>query len=423
MGKVKKIVISLFVFCLLVSSAEAEDEEAKLPLHGFLQGNYSARVSRKDTDSLESGDFLVAEERFQLETEKYSPDGNSHFFLKADFFHDAIDGKTDTELREGYINLNLDPVNFRLGRQIITWGLGDLIFINDVFPKDWSAFLSGRPLEYLKVGVDCAKIELKSEKISGELVFIPLFQPDRMPSPNLFFLFYPFPGILPTEDPPEKTIENTELALRLYRRIADIDVSVYTYRGFFRTPALQPDSLPTPSAVIFHYPDLISYGLSLQKNFLDGVTSLEIGYYDSKDDKKGIDPFIMNSHTRILIGHQRQLWTDCTLGVQYYGEYMYKYNNYKDTLPLVFYRQDKVRETATLRLTQFLDYQTWQISLFGFYGISEKDYFIIPEVKYKVNDHLWVALGGNILGGKNNMTFFGQFDGNDNIYLSTRFGF
>ena len=46
----------------------------------------------------------------------------------------------------------------RAGRQIITWGLGDLIFINDVFPKDYEAFFSGRPMEYMKKGVDGVKI-------------------------------------------------------------------------------------------------------------------------------------------------------------------------------------------------------------------------------------------------------------------------
>jgi hypothetical protein len=41
---------------------------------------------------------------------------------------------------------------------IITWGVGDLLFINDVFPKDWESFFSGRPPEYLKLGVDGALV-------------------------------------------------------------------------------------------------------------------------------------------------------------------------------------------------------------------------------------------------------------------------
>jgi len=43
--------------------------------------------------------------------------------------------KGDVELREGYIGYTAKIWDIRLGRQIITWGIGDLIFINDVFSK------------------------------------------------------------------------------------------------------------------------------------------------------------------------------------------------------------------------------------------------------------------------------------------------
>ena len=61
-------------------------------------------------------------------------------FLKTDVFYDHIDRKADMELREGYADYTSGKWDTRLGRQVITWGLGDLIFINDVFPKDYEAF-------------------------------------------------------------------------------------------------------------------------------------------------------------------------------------------------------------------------------------------------------------------------------------------
>ena len=42
---------------------------------------------------------------------------------------------------------NLDV---KLGRQVLTWGTGDLLFLNDLFPKDWVSFFAGRDDEYLK---------------------------------------------------------------------------------------------------------------------------------------------------------------------------------------------------------------------------------------------------------------------------------
>ncbi len=53
--------------------------------------------------------------------------------------------KFDGVVREAYADYSRAWLDLRLGRQIITRGVGDLVFINDVFPKDWSAFFPGGP--------------------------------------------------------------------------------------------------------------------------------------------------------------------------------------------------------------------------------------------------------------------------------------
>ena len=59
-------------------------------------------------------------------------------------FYDHIDRKADMELR-GYASYTSGKWDTRLGRQVIIWGLGDLIFINDVFPKTMRRSF-GRPM-------------------------------------------------------------------------------------------------------------------------------------------------------------------------------------------------------------------------------------------------------------------------------------
>lgn len=63
-------------------------------------------------------------------------------------------GEFDVDLREAYLDYTTENCDFRLGRQFVTWGVGDLLFINDVFSKDYVSFFAGRPLEYLKIEVD-----------------------------------------------------------------------------------------------------------------------------------------------------------------------------------------------------------------------------------------------------------------------------
>ncbi|MFQ5792861.1 MAG: hypothetical protein ACE5JI_20525, partial [Acidobacteriota bacterium] len=115
----------------------AAAQEADWPFHGFAQVNWSVRTTGADQDGLISDDFLLGEERLQLELERFSPNGATGFLTKVDFFYDGLSNSADLELREGYIDFVLRPLALRLGRQIMTWGVGDLIFINDVFPKDY----------------------------------------------------------------------------------------------------------------------------------------------------------------------------------------------------------------------------------------------------------------------------------------------
>ena len=167
----------------------------ELSIHGFVQMNYSNRVSGYKLHNSEGGDYILGEERIQFTLSGYSQSGNADFFIKSDFFHDAVIDNVTTDIREAYIDYISDSYDIRIGRQIVTWGVGDLLFINDVFPKDWNAFFSGRPLEYLKIGSNTFKLNLYSNNVSAELIAMPFFREDELPAPQRFFQYDPFPQI------------------------------------------------------------------------------------------------------------------------------------------------------------------------------------------------------------------------------------
>ncbi|MEW6715421.1 MAG: hypothetical protein AB1306_10075, partial [Nitrospirota bacterium] len=373
--------ISCIFFALSTAAASASD----ISLHGFLQGNYSVDTDESNPDGK---DFKWAEERLQLKL-----DANKeafHLFLKTDAFYDHIDEEAEMELREGYVDFTSSMWDMRLGRQIITWGLGDLIFINDVFPKDYEAFFSGRPLEYLKKGVDGLKVGIYPSFASAELVIVPFFEPNNFPDPKRFHMFDPMPSVANREEKePATSLGNTETAFRIYRDVAGFDASLYFYKGFFRQPSMIPDSMTAPSKIALFYPELSVYGASLQGRALDGVLSLEAGYYDSREDRDGADPMTPNSQTRFLIGYQRQIWEDFILGLQYYGEYMHDYSEYEKNLPSGFPEEKRFHDLVSIRLTQFLIHQTLKLSFFAFYSPAYEDYLLNPEVKYNFSDSVW----------------------------------
>ncbi len=389
------------VMILRPSLASASD----LTLHGFFQGNYTLDTAEENPDG---GDFKWAEERVQLKL-----DGSRdpyYLFIKTDVFYDHIDEEADIELREGYLDYVSGNWDLRAGRQIITWGIGDLIFVNDVFPKDYEAFYAGRPLEYLKKGVDGVKIGLYPQTVNIELVVVPFFEPNTFPREERFH-----DSMNPDADEPAETLENTETALRAYRNIGGYDASLYFYRGFSRLPSINSDGE-------FFYPELSVYGASVEGRALSGILGLEAGYYDSRQDRGGDDPTVANSSTRVLASYKKQFMEDLNIGLQYYVEYMHEYSEYERTLPVGYEKEDRLYHLSTLRLTRFVMHQDLRLSLFVFYSPSDEDHMLNPEVKYKFTDKVWAAVGGNIFDG-NSSGRFGQLDKNDNAYLHIRYEF
>ena len=377
------IVISVMSLSGPALSRELGDDWG-VDLESFLLGTYSRRSSGETPDGHK---FLLAEERLRLDLSVWSENVEAEARVKLDAAHDSIAGEFDLDLREAYLDYSVGNLDLRLGRQIATWGVGDLLFINDVFPKDWVSFFSGRPLEYLKLGVDSARVNYSTGALNVELMIVTDFRPDTLPTPHRFFLHDDFSGIAErTQIHPDTGLDDPELALRLYRRIGGFDASAYAYRGYWRSPGQTPDDYDMPTQVTHFFPRLSVYGVSAQGQAMGGILSLEGGYYDSRDDSAGVNPAIANSEARFLLGYQKQLSEDFTIGVQYYAEVMMNFGAYERTLPAVSTPRNKYRDVATVRLTRFLKHQTWMLSLFTFYSPAERDYLLQPQIDYKVSD-------------------------------------
>ncbi len=386
-------------------------------VRGFVQWNASPRLTKEHTRA-----FVLAEERLQIEATGALQASPWSYRAKVDFFHDALGSSAGSEVREAYGDYAGKGFDARLGRQVVTWGAGDLLFVNDVFPKNWEAFFSGRPLEYLKRGVDGARLNVYGKKASADLVVVPSFRADWMPRPDRFLFPDPFPGVPRDTVEPGASLENIEAGLRLYGQTRGWDTSAYLYRGFTRSPSMRPDALPNPTLVTVFYPRLNVYGFSAQGPLKEGVVSLEAGFYDSPQDRDGRDPAIPNSQAKFLVGYSRALDEDRSFGVQYYAEVMDKHGAYRATLPQGFPTAPRVRQMLTARYTQMRRHQTEQLSLFAFWSPDQGDSLVIPEYSLHVTDQTWLAVGANLFGGKPT-TPFGAFGKNDNLYLTVRRSF
>jgi hypothetical protein len=421
--KAKLMLIVLMLSMLLGGNAYADDENYEV--NWFLLMNYAGRTSDLPEGFGDGGDWLLGEERLRMDIVAWSDTVPAEVTIRMDFFHDAIDGEFDVDLREAYLDYTTGPWDIRIGRQIITWGVGDLVFINDVWPKDWVSFFSGRPLGYLKTGVDGARFRFTGDSFGAEFIALPTFEADNLPGYDRFAYFDPMIGIKNrTTVEPERTFENAEIAGRLYTSMAGFDLSGYYYKGFWHEPSATPNDFFMPSAITLSYPKLNVYGASAQGTVpIGGILSLEFGYYDSEDDRDGVNPLIKNSEVRYLIGYSRAFPDDLTIGVQYFRKEFLDYDNYLANLAPGMPASEDYRDEITVSVRKQLMQQKMTLYVFAYYSLVDEDYYILPSIEYKYSDELSLKVGGNFWGGDDKTTFLAQFDDNDNIYASIRFDF
>jgi hypothetical protein len=419
---------ALFTVCmtLFYGSSAAADEDpngsfwSKIPLevHGFyeMRGGYRTRNDKY------AKDMSIMESRFQLDLYSYMDWGDIQ--VKGDVYGDLVEEKGDFDLREA--NVFLRPTDFmdmKIGRQILTWGTGDLIFINDLFPKDWQSFFIGRDSEYLKAPSDAVKISLFGDWANLDIAYTPQFDPDRYIDGTRLSYWNPAMGSLAGDnaivrtDRPNRWFRDDEIAARLYKNIDNYEVALYGYRGFWKSPAGQNAAMNQAQ-----FPDLNVYGASVRGPVGKGIGNIEVGYYDSSDDASGKNPLISNSEMRYLLGYTQEIGKDFTMGLQYYVEQMLNYHAYRRTLPSGPSR-DHFRHLTTLRLTKLLMNQNLRLSFFTYYSPSDNDVYIRPNINYKINDNLAWEVGANIFFGDEPHTFFGQFENNTNIYTGWRYTF
>jgi hypothetical protein len=409
---------------------QPEKKPFRLPFDfsGFAEGRLGGRLQEDERED----DLSIAELRLRLEAGRRWEHLRAE--LKADLVYDAVDEEREVDLEtgRGWFDLReaslagrpLEFADVKLGRQTLTWGTGDLLFINDLFPKDWNSFFIGRDDEYLKAPSDALKVGLFSASANLDLVWTPRFDADRfIDGRRISYWNGDFGRRVGREaiveyDAPDRWFRDDELAARLYRSAGSYELAVYAYRGFWKSPAGQDASSGEAT-----FPDLAVYGASARGPVGPGIGNVEFGWYDSSDDRDGDDPLVRNGELRFLAGYEQELARDLTAGVQWYVEHMLDHDDYRGALPPGAPEADESRHVMTVRLTRLLMKQNLRLSLFTYWSPTDRDVYFRPKASYKIDDHWSAEVGGNVFAGEDEHTFFGQFEKNNNIYAAVRWGF
>lgn len=416
----------LLLLCLGANTALALDTS----LHGFIE----ARAGVRSQDDPYETDRTLSEVRLQLDALTYFNWGEVQ--ARGDFVYDDLAaelGEVDLETGTGFfdlreLNASFTPISWsdlKIGRQILTWGTGDLLFINDLFPKDWNSFLLGREVEYLKAPSDAIYASFFPSFGSFDMAYMPRFDADRYIDGSRISYWNPAPppgslagqNAIVEADRRDEWFDEGEISARFYRDYYGFDTAFYIYSGYWKSP--QGFDVETMNN---YFPAMNAYGASTKGQLGSGLFNFEAGYYDSRETNEATK-IVPNDELRFLTGYEREVARGLTASLQYYVEWLLDYADYIAAQPNSETVRDETRHVLTLRLTQMLLSQNLILGLFTFYSPSDQDAYLRPHVTYKSSDSWTLSGGGNIFMGSDDHTFFGQFKHNTNVNLAVRYSF
>jgi hypothetical protein len=401
------------------SDEEWGDEEQASPWSGFIELGLGSRFDR---DPQLAERETLEELRARIES-KWTV-GDAVLTLKGDGGYDGVEEQGFAELRDLTLSFTAgNSLDIKLGHQVQTWGTGDLVFLNDLFPKDFVSFFAGRDDEYLKAPGTAIRLTRFAALFNIDLVWTPVFEPDNYLTGERFSFFSPLAGGNVAPRPPfsaiepDESLENGEFALRLFRTVQGREYAVYAYRGYFKQPTALTANLQATFA------PLSAYGASLRRPAGPGLLNAEFAWYDSRNDRNGTDPSIPNSQMRALVGYEWEAATNFTVGLQYYVEWTLDHEDLVAATTMPEFAPDELRHLLTNRLTYRSGRDRYIWSLFTFASPSDTDVYLRPQFTLRHSDAWSVTAGGNVFGGADIHTFFGQFEDASNAYVRLRYNF
>lgn len=412
------------------SYAEESLDEKAVVINGFVEIERGARLGSSEQHD---ETWVMANERVRLKTSHNM--GNGSMDLKLDFISDGVTHRSEIDIREARIRYSLTNwMDLSVGRQVSTWGVGDLIFVNDLFPKNWVNMFTGRDMESLKDPAEALRVTTYMGDWTWDVVWTPEFSPDTTPTGCRFSVYDPNTGMLIANPQACETetlsaeqnnhVENGELATRLQTTIGSQKMAIYGYSGFWKNPKGIRFNSETKQFEPF-YPRMSSIGVSSEGQLGPGIFAFEAGHYNSFEDHDGTDPLIENSTTRVLLGYKYDIGGTQSIGVQGMSDIIAQYEEYENNLMPGQSKKDETRNTMTLRFTQTAQQETLRMSLFGFHRPQDRDCYLRYWVNKRLDDHFDVTFGGNVFSGQSEYLDrdFGMFRDDDNVYTRLKYIF
>ncbi len=348
-------------------------------------------------------------------------------------------------VRELYLDLSLDNVDLRLGKQYIIWGvLEGVRIVDEINPQDFRELILPDLLDY-RISLWSLKVDMFSDWGDLQLVVIPELKFHKAaPQGSEWELLQDVPG---TRKPASWQLENTELGVRWARDISDVELTLsyfYTWDDFpviFRTVKIdgrEPEFFPT-------YTRISMWGTTAVKQVGPFILKGELAYVEGKFFGKSNTADVDNDGYVDTNGVAQKNHIRWGAGVDVvvfgwdasFGATQWIILDYEDEL--IQEKQDTSLNIFVRR--EFPKYSMTAQALW-IYLKELNEVYIKPKITFQLTNEFQMAVGMDLFDGQrsdfgtasefleNNFSseiqraqFIGNFHNNDRIFFEFKYSF
>lgn len=397
----------------IVLAATVLSTSAMAQVTGFVQLRQAQRVESPDCQAVDACSTMVQEVLGELLLEHRLTDQWSGS-LRVEAGYDNAVSRDRLAVREAFVDwAPTSTASVKLGRQVLTWGVSDYLYVNDVFPKNYDSFFTGGGFDRMKEPVDAARAQWHAGSVDVEAVAART-KADRSPASERFTAMTMSSMAVAVDDEDDRA----DLALKVSGHTGGWDLAGYA--ASFRSR--EQRQFMDGSGLRVNRPRLRHLGASATGNAAGGLMWLEAAARDAGEERPTtVNRHFLGSAAKAIAGYSREIGTDLTASAQLQLEAATSRQRYLDSLAPGLRPLKPVSTTLHLRVYGSWMNQTLSGGAQVFLG-NEGDSHFNPFVSWSPADGWTVEGGANLFNGKPD-TRYGAFKDDSNVYVLGRYSF
>ncbi len=235
--------------------------------------------------------------------------------------------------------------------------------------------------------------------------------------------------------PDMHNVKYGQCGIRLTGSVKSVDLGGQYYFGHYKTPSIDAEKLATASLLngdlssAIHYDPVHIFGFDLGAAVAMFNIKTEIAYYMTHDFK-GTDPAVHNNSLQWVLGFDVNIpLNNLNLNIQNLGSWTLGFKKIKDNTTAGKTDMDwnssekSTNNKLILNISDNWLHGSLTDSVTLIWGIEHNDVVVMPAIKYKIKDELYVEGKGAYIYAKDKKSEFSNWKNNHFVQVSMEYKF